>query len=402
MIHSSLALYRNAYSGLSRSIWLQALVMFVNRSGTMVIPFMTVYLTHHLHYSIAQAGLVMAAYGAGSIVGAFAGGRISDRIGFYPVQFWSLLSNGIMFIVLGQMSQLWRIGLCIFIMSSVGESFRPANAAAIAAYSDETNRTRSYSLNRLAVNLGFSIGPAMGGFLSSISYHWLFWVDGITCIIAAMLLRTFLRPVKTGVTTLLHEREIKVSKKDSVFRDTVYLKFMFCVFLVAFCFLMVFSLVPVYYKDHVHMNESLIGVVLAMNGLIIALVEMILVYKLEGKRRSTFYISSGAFCIGMAYLALTIAPVRGIVILSMLIITLGEMLMFPFVNTYWVAKSKEHNRGQYASIYTISFSLANMLAPTIGSLIVNFFGFNILWYTATGICTIAAFSFYRFQEIKKA
>src|SRR5574338_932104 len=202
MIRSSLALYRNAYSGLSQSIWWQALVMFVNRSGTMVIPFMTVYLTHHLHYSIAQAGLVMAAYGAGSIVGAFAGGRISDRIGFYPVQFWSLLSNGIMFIVLGQMSQLWRIGLCIFIMSSVGESFRPANAAAIAAYSNETNRTRSYSLNRLAVNLGFSIGPAMGGFLSAISYRWLFWVDGITCIIAAMLLRIFLRPVKTGLSTL--------------------------------------------------------------------------------------------------------------------------------------------------------------------------------------------------------
>lgn len=402
MIRSSLALYRNAYTGLSKSIWWQALVMFVNRSGTMVIPFMTVYLTYHLHYSIAQAGLVMAAYGIGSIVGAFAGGRISDRIGFYPVQFWSLFLNGIMFIVLGQMRILWQIGLCIFIMSSVGESFRPANAAAIAAYSNETNRTRSYALNRLAVNLGFSIGPALGGFLSAISYQWLFWVDGVTCLIASMLLQIFLRPVKTGVRPFHREQEMKVSKKDSVYRDTVYLKFMVCVFLVAFCFLMVFSLVPVYYKDRVHMNESLIGLVLAMNGLIIALVEMILVYKLEGKRQTTTYISAGAFFVGLAYLVLAIAPVKGIVLLSMLLITLGEMLMFPFVNTYWVGRSKQHNRGQYASIYTISFSLAHVLAPTIGSLIVNYFGFNILWYTATGICTIAAFGFYRFREIKKS
>ncbi len=398
MIRSSLALYRNAYSGLSRSIWWQALVMFVNRSGTMVIPFMTVYLTYHLHYSIAQAGLVMAAYGMGSILGAFAGGRISDKIGFYPVQFWSLFFNGVMFIVLGQMRTLWHIGLCIFILSSVGESFRPANAAAIAAYSDETNRTRSYSLNRLAVNLGFSIGPAMGGILSSISYLWLFWVDGITCIIAAILLRIFLKPVKKQLTQP-HE-QIKIPKKESVYRDAVYLRFMFCVFLVAFCFLMIFSLVPVYFKERVHLNESFIGMILGMNGLIIALVEMILVYKLEGKRPTTTYISIGAFLIGLSYLSLNIASTAEIAILSMLIITLGEMLMFPYINTYWVARSKEHNRGQYASIFTISFSLAHVLAPTIGSQIINHFGYHVLWYTVTGICTIAALFFYRFREIK--
>src|SRR5215470_5651510 len=116
MIRSSVALYRNAYSGLSPTVWWLALVMLVNRSGTMVIPFMTVYLTHHLHYSIAQAGFVMALYGGGSILGAYVGGRITDRIGFYPVQFWSLFFNGVMFFVLGQMRSLWHIGITIFIL----------------------------------------------------------------------------------------------------------------------------------------------------------------------------------------------------------------------------------------------------------------------------------------------
>lgn len=398
MIRSSLALYRNAYSGLSSAIWWQALVMFVNRSGTMVIPFMTVYLTYHLHYSIAQAGWVMAAYGVGSIIGAFAGGRVADKIGFYPVQFWSLFFNGAMFIVLGQMKTLWHIGLCIFIMSSVGESFRPANAAAIAAYSDDTNRTRSYSLNRLAVNLGFSIGPALGGILSSISFQLLFWVDGITCIAAAILLRIFLKPVKKQSS--LHQEKIKIPKDESVYRDKEYLRFMACIFLVAFCFLMIFSMVPVYFKDRMHLNESLIGLLLAMNGLIIALVEMIMVYKIEGKRQMTTYISAGAFLIGLAYLSLNIAPVFGIAILCMLIITLGEMLMFPFVNTYWVSRSKHHNRGQYASIYTISFSLAQVSSPTIGSQIINHFGYSALWYSIAGICTIASLFFYRFRNIK--
>ena len=126
---------------------------------------------------------------------------------------------------------------------------------------------------------------------------------------------------------------------------------------------------------------------------------MVLVYKIEGRRHMMTYISLGAFCIGMAYLTLNIGSMAFIAILSMLIITLGEMLMFPFVNTFWVSRSQEHNRGQYASIYTISFSLANVLAPTIGSQIINHFGFNTLWYTVAGVCIIASFLFYRFRYV---
>ena len=400
MIRSSLSLYRNAYSGLSKPVWWLSLVMFVNRSGTMVIPFLTVYLTQELHYSIAEAGFVMAMFGAGAILGAFLGGKLSDKIGFYSVQLWSLFLNGIMFIILGYMYELWQISLCIFILSTVGESFRPANASAIAFYSNENNRTRSYSLSRLAINLGFSIGPAMGGFLSSISYQWLFWVDGVTCIAAAILLRICLPP--TGkIKVEKHAENINI-KGDSVYRDRLYLRFMFFVFLIAFCFLMLFSLVPVYYKEVVKMNEALIGIVIAMNGLLIALTEMVLVYKLEGKRGATYYISLGAFLIGISYLVLNISATINIVILGMLIVTVGEMLMFPFVNTFWVARSKDHNRGQYAAIFTISFALAHVLAPTAGSQIVHHFGFDILWYVVTGICMIAAAGFYSFGKYKIA
>jgi predicted MFS family arabinose efflux permease len=175
---------------------------------------------------------------------------------------------------------------------------------------------------------------------------------------------------------------------------------MFCVFLVAFCFLQLFSLVPVYYRERVHMNESLIGIVLAMNGLIIAFVEMIIVYKLEGKRHAVFYISCGSILIGLAYLALSIAGTVGVVVFSMIVITSGEMLMFPFINTFWVVRSKDHNRGQYAALFTMSFALAHVLAPTVGSQIIKYFGYNTLWYTSFALCTIAGVFFFSFRKIK--
>jgi len=126
----------------------------------MVIPFLTVYLTSK-GYSIAQAGYVMACFGCGSILGGYIGGRLTDKLGHYYVQVFSLMLNGILFIVLGQMHTLFQFMICIFVLSSLGESFRPANSAAIAAYSNENNRTRCYSLNRLAINVGFAIGPAI-------------------------------------------------------------------------------------------------------------------------------------------------------------------------------------------------------------------------------------------------
>ena len=111
------------------------MVMFVNRAGTMVLPFMTVYLREQMDFSIADAGWEIAMFGLGAIIGNFVGGRLTDRIGFSQVQFWSLLFNGVLFIVLGQMQTFGQIGACLFIVGVVGESFRPANAAAISFYS---------------------------------------------------------------------------------------------------------------------------------------------------------------------------------------------------------------------------------------------------------------------------
>src|SRR5437868_3514850 len=98
MFATTLQLYKKAYTGLSRNTWYLSLVMLINRSGTMVIPFMTMYCTLQLGFTILQAGFVMALFGAGAITGALIGGRITDRIGFYPMQVASLFMGGCMFI----------------------------------------------------------------------------------------------------------------------------------------------------------------------------------------------------------------------------------------------------------------------------------------------------------------
>ena len=394
MFAKTVSLYKNAYSGLSPSTWWLSLIMLVNRSGTMVLPFMSIYLTSPaMGYSIAQAGIVMGLFGLGAIAGGFIGGRITDSTGFYPLQVGTLIGGGVLFIVLGQMKSYPLICVFSFLLSMVNEAFRPANATAVAAYSDNNNRTRSYALNRLAINLGWAVGGAAGGYIASFNYELLFWVDGLTNILAALLLLYFLPPSANNIKPVTDEQIVDRSR--SAYSDTIYLLFIVLTALFATCFFQMFSTLTVYFKNDLHFSESYIGFLMAVNGLVIAFIEMILVFKLEGKRRSTFYISCGVLLCGLAYLMPnTFFITRFPAVVMILLITFGEIFSLPFMNSFWIGRSASHNRGQYAGLYTIAWATAQTCGPLFGSLIADEWGFPLLWWIVGSLCILTAFGFY--------
>lgn len=399
MLGKTRSLYRDAYKGLSNYTWLLSCVMLVNRSGTMVIPFMTIYLTRPaMGYSIGQAGLVMSVFGLGAIFGGFMGGRLTDRFGFYPVQLVTLTGGGILFILLGQVRSLPLICLSTFLLSLVNEAFRPANSTAIAHYSKEENRTRSYSLNRLAINLGWAIGGAIGGILASINYHLLFWVDGLTNIAAALLLRYFLSPAPNGI---VHDnKENNTLGSRSAYSDRNYLFFIVLVILFAVCFFQLSATLPVYYKRVLRLPEYIIGFLMALNGLIIVVVEMVLVFRMEGKRENLHYIFLGAAWVGLSYLFLNIFPATALIaVFSMIVLTFGEIFAMPFMNSFWISRTKAGNRGQYAGLYAIAWSTAQVIGPTGGTQLVEHFNFKILWWVTGGLCLLVAFGFRLLQRI---
>lgn len=388
-----ISLYKQAYSGLTRATWLLSTVMLVNRAGTMVVPFMTIYLTSpKMGYSIAQAGLVMGLFGLGAICGGFLGGRLTDRWGFHRVQLMALSGGGIFFIVLGQVRSYPLICLFTFLLSAVNDAFRPANSTAIATYSKEENRTRSYSLNRLAINLGWAVGGAIGGILASINYHLLFWVDGGTNVAAALLLRIFLHPETTKVAP--PGREAVDKPVLSPYRDRTYLQFIVCTILFASCFFQLFSTLPLYYKRELGMPEYMIGLLLTINGLIISVIEMVLVFRLEGRRDNLYYVFFGVLAVGVSYLLLDVLPLSVFVAyVAMVISTAGEMLAMPFLNSWWISRTSKSNRGQYAGLYTIAWSTAQVIGPTGGAELAQRAGFKVLWWAVGLICLLAAVAF---------
>ena len=274
MFQQTLRLYQNAYQGLSPSVWLLAGVMLINRCGTMVLPFLTLYLTQHLHYSVQDAGVVMAVYGLGAFVGTFFGGRLTDRFGFYYVQLFSLLFSGAFLLLLQFVTDFY--GLCgsVFLFTLLGDAFRPANQAAIAHYSQPETRTRAFSFNRLAINLGWAVGGGLGGWLASIDYSLLFWADGLTCLAAGVVLWLFL-PVPSDQSAPPNEPGTAETGlvRWSPYRDTLFIAFVVCSALYFTVFMQLFSIVPLYFKQVLRMTERTIGLLMALNGLLIVVTE---------------------------------------------------------------------------------------------------------------------------------
>ena len=400
MTNSILSLYKKAYGGLSKGTWSLSLVMLVNRMGTMVIPFMTMYLTQHSGFTIDKAGFVMSLFGLGAITGALIGGKLVDNIGYYYVQIFALIGGGSMFIILGQMHSYISICIATFILALLNESFRPANTVAIAHYSKEINRTRSYSLNRLAINMGWAVGGALGGILASFNYNLLFWVDGISNLLAAGLLYITLSPKRNAAT------EVKVKEKDivkiSAYKDKSYLTFIVLVFVFALCFFQLFTTIPVFFKDNFKLSVFFIGMIMALNGLIISFFEMITVFSLEGRRPSVYIISGGMLLVSISFLLLSLPMVNYamIALISMVILTFGEILTMPFMNAWWIGRTQQNNRGQYAALYTVAWASAQTVGPFAGALIAEYSGYNILWFVISSVCFLLAIFFRRLLKLQ--
>ena len=372
--------YLNTFKGLSREVWWLALITLINRAGTMVIPFLSIYLTSDLGFTMSNVGWIMSAFGLGSVVGSWLGGKLTDRIGYYKVMIFSLITTGLFFIGLQYLRTFESILIGIFAVMLVADMFRPAMFVAMSAYSKPENKTRTVTLIRLAINLGFSAGPAIGGLIiTSIGYAALFWIDGITCLLAGLLLLQVLNPRKTTVLD-----EVEVENPVSAYSDKAFIVLLAAMFLFGFIFLQYFSTMPLYYKDDQLLSEFEIGLLLGFNGFLIFVLEMPFIKKLEEGRSSKAYLMLvGAILTGASFLVLNLSGWIGILVIGMLLMTVGEMIIFPFSNSFVIDRAKKGKQGQFMALYTISFSLAHIFAHNAGMQLIDTIGYEWTWYLMT-------------------
>ncbi|MEC4052450.1 MFS transporter [Myroides odoratimimus] len=389
-------IYIDSYKGLSSASWMLAIVMLINRSGSMVLPFLGVYMTKELHFSQEQTGYVLACFGVGSIIGTTVGGWVTDKIGNYKVQYLSLIGSIPVFIMLPHFTSVVSLALMMLLQSAVSEMFRPANSVAITMYAKPENITRAFSLNRMAVNLGFSIGPAMGGILAAISYALLFYVNATAAFLAAVVFIYFFRNRKTNKELLLEQEDITelneiedVSNK-SPYKDKMFLIYsVFCT-LYSIAFLQLLSTLPIFYEKAVGLDEVEIGLILGYSGLLIFLTEMLLVHVAEKFftiRQTIFY---GVMISALGYGMLAFDHSYISIYISMTILCVSEMLAMPFTSTVTAMRAGSKNKGAYMGVNGLTFAIGFIISPILGTKVASTLGYDILWLGTAALVIIAA------------
>lgn len=357
----------------------------------MAAVFMSIYVTQVLKRGLSDAGLVITLIGLGAVLGSLLGGELMKRIGFRKTQISTSITTGILFIIFSQVTDFHFVCILAVLIGIVSEAFRPANFTAISHYSTPEMVTKSYSLNRFAVNLGMGLGMGIGGIIASIDYHLLFIVEGITNISVGVLIWTLLPTAKNSIENTKTVNKEKEEKPLSPWKDWRYMRFMLILLFYVSSFLIVFRFAPVFWKQEKHLDESTIGMIIGLNGMTIAIFEMILVQKIQTHNRDIYYILAGILCAAVAYAFLLLPFLPALVaVISILFLTVSEMLALPFVNTFVVNRSVPENRGSYAAVYTLVWSLSGILAPMEGAFIAEHFGYNVLWMVVIGVCLLCA------------
>ncbi|SFW73239.1 Predicted arabinose efflux permease, MFS family [Sinomicrobium oceani] len=385
MLHHFFKKYMASFGGFSREIWFLTLITFINRAGTMVLPFLSRYLKEDLLFTYGQIGWIMVCFGLGSMAGSWLGGKLSDKIGFYKVMVFSLFTSGIAFFTLQFITGFYGLCIAMFVIMTIADMFRPAMFVSLSAYSKPENRTRALTLVRLAINLGFAAGPAMGGLvIIHMGYSSLFWIDGASCVIAITLFRILVREKKK---TPEDDTDNTLSKTGiPVFRDKPYWVFLFITFVIGMLFFQLFTTLPVYHKEVYGLSEFQTGLLMSLNGLLIFLFEMPLVSAIEkaGVTKAKLIFTS-TLLFTLSFLVLLYPGQTAILIISMIIITIGEMIGFPYTNAFAMSRASKGREGRYMALYTMSFSLAHIWSAKTGMEIIDRWGYNANWLFMGGL-----------------
>lgn len=385
--------YINTFKGLSREAWMLSIVMLINRSGSMVLPFLGVYMTDHLKFSLEDAGIVLSFYGIGSVVGSWLGGYLTDQFGEYYVQSWSLFLSAPIFIIIPFFPSVEMMAVLIFLQSTISDTFRPANSVAITKYARPENLTKAFSLNRMAINLGFSIGPALGGILSGISYNFLFVVNAIGALTAGIIYVIFFRKrnkIFRANKKLEPAKVIDNGIVKSPYRDYPFLVYSVLCTVFAICFFQFFNTIPIFYKDVAKLSQSTIGFILGYSGFIIVLMEMPLVSMAERTLKIPQILFVGIFLCGLAYLIMVFGSSVPLLIFSMTVLSVGEILALPFMSTVTALRAERGNKGAYMGLNGIAFSFSFIITPFLGTYVVSRFGFDTLWMGSFAVLALSA------------
>jgi len=408
------------YVNLPRAVHLLCLGTFVNRAGTLIVPFLTIYMSEGLGAGDAFAPVAMGVFGLGSICGGILGGQLADQFGRRIVMLSALLGGAGVLLAISQLTNQYAFLVGVFWFALVSDCYRPAASAMIADLTPPAQRSHAFSLMYVSINLGFAVGPAVGGVIAEFSYLWLFVGDAATCAMYAVIILlgikeslpravTHKSPAAAtsgaegeaaGVAALESPAVAKSASFGAAIRhiagDRTFMMLCFAAFLIALVFMQSMSTFPLYLHE-LGFGPAQYGLIISLNGLLIVIGQLPLTNWMHGKNRAHLLVAAAILiAIGFGLKAVAVGLLAFMVTVA--IWTLGEMIQFPHLPPIVTELAPENMRARYMGVFGMCFSGGNMIGAPLGGLVLSTFGGVVLWPSCTALSIAAAVIYFILRE----
>ncbi|GAA4095998.1 MFS transporter [Streptomyces hundungensis] len=382
---------RETVSGLPREFWWLWTSTLINRLGAFVATFMALYLTLDRGYSASYAGLVASLHGLGGVVSSIGGGIMTDRLGRRPTLVIAQTATAFSVALLGFMTDPVAIAGVAFLVGMASNASRPAVQAMMADIVRPEDRVRAFSLNYWAINLGFAVSSMAAGFIAQYSYLAGFLGEAaltLVCAIVVFLKLPESRPQRTAEEKVT-EPQVGIG---TVLRDGRFMGVVGLSFLISLIFQQGYVGLPVAMGTD-GFSSADFGLAIAVNGILIVAVQIPVTRYIQHRDPRRLLVVS-ALLAGYGFGLTAFAGSVAVYALTICVWTLAEIVNAPTQTGLVVRLSPTHGRGRYQGVYTMSWSVAALVAPLMSGYVIDHFGAEWLWGTCAVLGTVTALGYW--------
>lgn len=365
--------------GLPRDVWVLCAATLVNRLGSMAGPFLALYATQDLGLSEARAGLLVGAFGVGMIASAPLGGLLADRFGARRIFLASLLGGGVLMAVFPFLRGLPAVMAGAFAWALVAEAGRPAGMTLLTHLTSPGDHRRATAAYRLAINLGMSVGPPLGGVLATVSFLTLFAADAVTSIAAGVAVSLLLSATaESGGDASAPRPSLAAAWQDR----------RFVAFVVGFAaiwgaFTLQFGPLSVHLVEGLGRTPRTYGAVIALNTLLIVACEVPLLARLRAMSTARLIGIGGVLtAVGLALIALDVLPA---IVAGVAVGAFGEMCAMGAAMPFVAGIAPEGRRGAYMGVYSLATNVAMAAGQSVGTAALGAVPAPVLWLAGAAI-----------------
>jgi MFS family permease len=374
--------FLNVFNGFPRQFWLVAFGVLLSSSGSSLIwPFQLIYISSKLDTPLATAATLIAISSFVGMLVSFLGGSIADRFGRKPIMVIAQAAHGIAYILMSQATSYLGFLLPMTIMGASMPFYAIGSDSMMADMIPSEKRSTAYSILRMTNNAGIAIGPAIGGFLVTKSYTLAFFGAAAAMFTYGLILFIFSREtlVLTGPNRSEESFLQSIKGYRRVFKDKYYLTYVGAITFGMIAPLMTWTLFAVYTKTNFGLSEAYYAWLPITNALMCVFVQyFVTLFTRRYRSESMIWLGMLFYALGVGSIAI-MSNFAGFWV-SMVILTLGELILIPTGTAFAANRAPDGMRGRYMSVYWLTWGLARSIAPLIGGFLNDTFFPKAIWY----------------------